>query len=389
MTRPLWVSLATAVALVGAACGGDATSDPSVVRADSAGVRIITSTGPDKPLAWRFDTLDVLRDSLGEPWLFTAVDKRRVLTDRAGRTYVLENEPAIRRFGRDGRYERSIGRKGGAPGEMQFPTALRQQGDTLVVFDANRDVLVRWDPEFAAINDLRLTGALSQAVNLAFRFGGMWVEKQEYSNQQLTSSLFLDTTSVEPAFQVQSAIPRMVRSSCGGGSSVAVALPPFFSPEIHWDVASARILVSSGAGYDLHLAEGSRPIARIRRDLPTRAPTADDVRLMYPNGFKVGLPGQAACEFDFDQLLQEAGFAPQMPFVHGVVLLSDGTMWVQRSVRNELPSRVDVFGTDGAYVGTLTGFRLPVGRLPNGEVLFPIDDEESGGLVIARIQIVQ
>lgn len=389
MSRLFAVSTAAALVLVSAACAGDRSADPSVVRADSAGVRIITSAGPDRPLTWRFDTLEVLRDSLGEPWLFTYVDKRRVLTDRAGRTYVLENEPAIRRFARDGRYERSIGRKGGAPGEMQAASLLRQQGDTLVVFDGARDALVRWDPEFAPVNDLRLTGALAQAVNVAFRFGGMWVEKQEYNAQQLVSSLFLDTLGTEPLFRVETAIPRMVRSSCAGGTSVAVALPPFFSPEIHWDIAGARILASVGPGYDVHLYEGARPIARIRRDLPSRTPTADDVRQMYPQGFKVGLPGQAACEFDFDLLLKEAGFAPQMPFIHGLVLLSDGTMWVQRSVRNQTPARVDVFGTDGAYVGTLTGMRLPLGRLPNGEVLFPIDDEDSGGLVIARMQIAK
>ena len=76
-----------------------------------------------------------------------------------------------------------------------------------------------------------------------------------------------------------------------------------------------------------------------------------------------------------------------MPAVHGLTLLSDGTMWVQRSVRNERPVVLDVFGSDGAYVGTLRGYHLPVGLLPNGELLVPIDDEESGGLVIARMGV--
>jgi hypothetical protein len=374
--------------VVAAACGGEEASDPSVVRADSAGVRLVTSTGPDRELEWRLEQLDVLRDSLGEPWLFTGIRPSRVITDRAGRTYVLEGEPAIRRFGRDGQYERSIGRKGGAPGEMQFPMALRQQGDTIAVLDVVRNVLVRWDPSFEPVNDLRLEGALADAADLAFRFGGVWVLKRDYTAQNLSSSFYLDTAAAEPLLRVEQKVPSMVRASCSGGTSVAVALPPFFSPDIYFDVAGARVLANAGPSYDVHLYEGSRAIARVSRTLPTRAPTAEDVAKLYPNGFNVGAGG-ASCAFDMELLLKEAGVAEQMPFIHGLALLSDGTMWVQRSVRNESPVILDVFSSDGAYAGTLSGYHLPVGLLPTGEYLFPHEDEDSGGLVIARTRIVK
>ena len=70
-----------------------------------------------------------------------------------------------------------------------------------------------------------------------------------------------------------------------------------------------------------------------------------------------------------------------------LVLLSDATMWVRRSVTSEETPVLDVFGSDGAYVGTVRGYHLPVGLLPNGELLVPIEDEESGGLVIARMGV--
>ena len=56
---------------------------------------------------------------------------------------------------------------------------------------------------------------------------------------------------------------------------------------------------------------------------------------------------------------------------------------------DQKPQRIDVFGSDGAYAGTLTGYYLPVGRLPNGELLVPMDDEESGGIVIARMRVTR
>jgi hypothetical protein len=74
--------------------------------------------------------------------------------------------------------------------------------------------------------------------------------------------------------------------------------------------------------------------------------------------------------------------------VQGLSLTKDGTMWVQRSLRNE-PPVLDVFGSDGAYAGTVRGFGLPLGLLPNGELLVPQEDEESGGFVITRLRVTK
>lgn len=378
------------LAAFSAACSsGESAVDPSVMRSDSAGVRIITSTGPDRPLPWRLDTVGVFTDSLGEPWLFTSVSTRDVITDRAGRSYVLEREPAIRRFGRDGRFEMSLGRKGSGPGEMEFPMMLRQQGDTLVVMDAIRRVFVRWNASFEPISDTRIDGPFEGARDLAFRTGGVWIEKQTRDEAQVVSTFQLDTGATDVALRASFPAPPVVTAQCGGGASVSVPLPPFFAPEIVFDAAGGRVLANAGSAYDLHLYEGTRSIARIRRDLTPRAPTADDVRQLYPDGYKVRLGGGMQCEFDLEQLLQNGGMAAEVPLVQEVALLSDGTMWVQRSLRSVDPIVLDVFGSDGAYVGTLSGHGLPVGLLPNGEVLFPLEDEASGGTVIARIRITR
>ena len=48
---------------------------------------------------------------------------------------------------------------------------------------------------------------------------------------------------------------------------------------------------------------------------------------------------------------------------------------------------LDVFGSDGAYVGTVRGMQLPVGRQPQGELLVPREDPESGGTVLLRMRV--
>ncbi|MBX3134191.1 MAG: hypothetical protein KF689_12490 [Gemmatimonadaceae bacterium] len=377
------ISAAGLLLLAVMGCDRGTPAAANVIRSDSAGVKIITSTGPDAELAWRFDTLGLLTDSLGEPWLFTGVSRRVVLTDRAGRTYVLENEPAIRRFGRDGRYERSFGRKGGAPGEMEFAYQLLQQGDSVAVLDLGRNAIVRWGPDLEPIQDLPRRGALDRVQGLAFRSGGAWVESSAFDSTGSRTMLYLDTLGSAPLFEVNEGRPKMMQA-CGG--RLGFAMPAFFSPRIIWTHSGARMLATLGPDYRLQLFEGSRLIASIRRDLPQRAPTVADLQRMYPEGLKIRFGG-GECTVPLDELLQTVGFAPVMLEVHGVALLADATMWVQRSVANEKPPVLDVFGSDGAYAGSVRGLYLPVGLLPNGELLVPLDDEDSGGLVIARMRV--
>lgn len=370
-----------------AACGAEAPVSTDVVRADSAGVKLITSLRADTALAWKFDTVGTLTDSLGEPWLFTGVSPQMVLTDRAGRTYVLEREPAIRRFGRTGQYERSVGRKGGGPGEMGFPFSLVQQGDTLGVVDMERAALVRWGPDFEPISDLPLRDGLARTQRIAFRVGGFWLERYSFDSTGTTVELRADTTGGESLMSLFQPTPtnRRMLEACGGRMSLMQ--PRFFEPTLQWDNDGARVLAYTGPTYELRLYEGSRLLAIVRRDLPPTAPTMDDVRRLYPEGMKVQA-GAMNCEISLENLTEGAEMAATMPFANGVALTKDGTMWVQRSLGNE-PPVLDVFGSDGAYAGTVRGFGLPLGLLPNGELLVPQEDEESGGFVITRVRVTR
>lgn len=361
---------------------GDAPQQEGVVRSDSAGVRLIVSTGEDRPLAWRLDSIDVLRDSLGEPWLFTSVTPQMVITDRAGRTYVLDRaERMVRRFGRDGRYEMSIGRQGDGPGEMRFPGQLLQQGDSIAVVDPFRRAIIRWNSSFEPINEIPLTGTFEYVNALAFRFGGVWLQRVEMDSIGRVNGLYLDTLTTEPWFAVANT-PPMAIEICG--RSLGVEGAGFFATTQVWAHSGPRMLAARGPAYDLWLFEGSRPIAAVRRDIPVRAPTLDDAVRLMPDGFQI--PG---CSLTAQEFAEKVGMAATMPLVNALALLSDGTMWAQRSYQGESPVVLDVFGSDGAYAGTLSGYRLPVGVLPSDEVLMPRDDEESGGIVIQRTRILR
>lgn len=365
------------------ACAGGAESGMDVVRTDSSGVLIMTSGARDTALAWSFEEIDVFRDSVGEPYLFNNLFKSQVLTDRNGRTYVLTRDPAIVRFGRDGKQERTVGRKGGGPGEFALPVAIGAKSDTVWVLDLVKGGLVRFLPDLSPTADQRLEGALERAEMLHFRTGGLWFRRTAFTDSAMVSSVYADTLGSAPLQSVITTSGGPVNFGCVGLSSSA----PIFSPQVTMHASVARLLVHAQPGYELWLYEGPRAIGSIRRPLAPRAPTAEDVRLLYPEGMRVSFGGAGPdCVVPVEEVMEKQGVAPLMPFVFDVVLLSDGSMWALRTP-HQAPPAVDVFGPDGIYAGTMRGRGLPLALLPNGEMLFAKDDEESGGKVIVRVRV--
>jgi len=386
VARRVATTLAAPLLLAAAsACAGAPAEGPDVVRSDSSGVRIITSGAVDRELPWRFDSIGVVRDSLGDPWLFTGLSRNHVLVDRLGRIYiVLTRERELVRFNADGGFDRSIGRQGGGPGEFQFPMAIAAQGDTLVVRDGGKRAQVRFSSSLDPVADRRLEGALAQAGMIEYRAGGLWFSASIFTDSVQGIELRTDTLGGAPLHRVVVTPGPSVRFGCVGIPRAR----PLFSPGLNWAASGPRILVNPQPDYTLWLYEGARAVASIRRPLVPRAPTVEDVRELYPEGLVLGFGGaRADCRVSQQELIDKQGLAPVMPFVDDVQLFSDGTMWVRRSLRMSKSPVLDVFGSDGAYAGTVRGMQLPVGRQPQGELLVPREDPESGGTVLLRMRV--
>lgn len=165
-------------------------------------------------------------------------------------------------------------------------------------------------------------------------------------------------------------------------------MPQLFSPQLTWAASGPRIVANVGPAYEIWMHEGARVIAGVRRAVTPRAPTSDDVRLLYPNGMRMR-GGSVECTASPEEVAEELGVADVFPAVHGLALLSDGTIWVER-----VPSRgdlrvVDVFAPDGAYAGTMRDRSMPVAVMPGGDLLVPREDEDSGGTVLTRVKVTR
>ncbi|MDQ8152755.1 MAG: hypothetical protein P2975_06850 [Gemmatimonadota bacterium] len=315
--------VAVLVAVLAVACGGAEPADPTVVRADSAGVRLITSGPADRALAWTFTEIGPLSDADGNPWVFDAVSPVRVLTDRGGRTYVIGGDTAVLRFGRDGRLDRVLGAAARGPGGFLRPVRIAAQADTLVVTDLGKGALVRFGPTLDPVEDRPLDGALATAEWHAYRAGGLWLVQGSGGEERVHRSVLrADTLSGAPLLEAEDA------------TIVAHAEGP-------------RVVAHRPSTYEVRLFEGPRLLAMVRRPVD-----------------------------------------PAAVAITRLALQKDGTLWVERTVPGVVEARrLDVFGPDGVYVGTLEGRGVPVGLLPNGEVLFVRARADGPGVVIVRTNI--
>lgn len=381
MRQLLLAALGAATVGVTACGGGDASG--GVVRSDSAGVEIVTSPGEDRPLGWQFTRVGVLRDSAGEPWYFTRVLPRAVAVRGDAEIFVLDGvEPPVERFGPDGAYRGSLGRRGGGPGEFQFPTSLMLEGDTLSVRDFMKGGYVRFAADGAPVPDRRLGEAMGFVNEIRYHREGVWLSGSVTDSVNQVTGFFGDTARSTVLHRVSTPRGRALRFSCVGMSSST----PMFSPNLFWSSAGERAAVHAQPSYEIWVYRNARLEMSIRRNLPSRAPTIEDAALLYPEGWKVSFGGGGECVVPVAEVVEQQGLASVLPLVQDVMVLPDERIIVRRSLGTTDPV-LDVFEADGSYAGTLRGMRMPVAMLPSGELLIPEPDEDTGGTVVAIYRV--
>lgn len=385
MKQRLVVALGAAC-IAGAACGGS-SSAADTVRSDSAGVAILTSPGEDRILDWRFERVGVLRDSVGEPWYFTRLNARTVAVRDDGEIFVLDGvSPPVEQFSRDGRHRASLGRRGGGPGEFQFPVALEVHQDTLYVHDVMKAGFVRFGPDGKPLGDRRIEESIGSVNEMRYHRGGAWMTASIPDSVNSVMGFYADSARRTPLHRVSTPRGRALQFSCVGMSGST----PMFSPRLMWSSAGERAVVHAQPGYELWVYRGASLEMSVRRKIPSRAPTTDDARLLYPDGWRVSFGGAGPdCVVPVEEVVAQQGLSDVMPVVQDVLVLGDGRIVVRRTLTGAPEQLLDVFAADGVYLGTLRGRQMPVAMLQGGEWLVPEEDEDSGGRVLTIYRVLQ
>lgn len=369
-----------------AACARDTT--PAVVGRDSAGIRIIDAPTADSPLPWTITEIRRLGGADSGAASFTEASAWSVGTDRQGLIYVLDrlgSQVAV--FDSTGAVIRTMGRKGGGPGEFQFPGSLivTPAGEASV-FDFSKQALVKFAPDGTSLPQFSLqpygfpAGQIrtnGDTLVMVIPTGGGENEKFRVQNLRIVSprdSLTIARDSVPT--------PGMTMFKC-----VGMNIPPPFASDLAWNSNGSLVAVTHRVPYTIDFFRGGQLVSSIRRAITPVTATTEHVRKLYPEGMTVQFGGGGKCTIEAEDIIEKLGAGGDVPFIRAIAFGPDGSTWVERYTFKEEERKLDVFGPDGRYLGTLAGHALPMGFIGDDIVLFPVEDAETGATLVGLYRI--
>ena len=161
-----------------------------------------------------------------------------------------------------------------------------------------------------------------------------------------------------------------------------------FAPALNWSAANSRVAANSVPAFVVNIYERGMQIKSLRREIPTRAPTEEDVKGLYPEGYRSHFGSdRASCIAPVSEVMKQFGVAPVLPLIHELRIVSDGTLWVSRTPDSESDPRFDVFDSSGVYLGTTNVAVLH--SLPDNDLLVAQKDEDSGGYTVRRMRVAK
>ena len=380
---------ALAVLVLLAACGGAGGAPSLSTTSDSAGVAIVTGPAADSALPWTFTEVHRIGGADSGVASFTRASSGVVTTDGRATIAVLDwdNTNRIQLFDSSGTWLRSVGAKGGGPGEIQSPSGITMdRNGKVLAFDYQKMAVVQWTADGSPAGETKWSADQGFPWGVPSMLGDtMMVLVQATDSLHRVTRLeirapggvvAIDST-IEPA-------PKMVMLSC-----VGLSLPPLLTGQLAWGMGSGQIATTPQSAYVVNVREGRRLLRSVRRAITPVPATKSDAARLFPDGMKIRFGGGRECVTPSSEVAEKIGVAPTVPLVKGVAVAPDGTLWVQRfTFEGETPS-TDIFDAAGNYLGTIVGKPLPLGFLGNDLVLFPIENADDGTSVIGVYRITR
>ena len=371
----------SAFAVAVSACSGSPAGD-NVTREQlpSGAERITWHQLPPTPLA--IDTVAVWH--LWQEHRQHEFGDVRSVTGTPDGFYLLDGvNQQIVRVNRQGIPVRVFGRRGAGPGEFQAALHLFARGDEVWVADMGLGRYTVFDADGTFLQTVPWGGpgpinadgfAITTAAQLFSRWSirGLWV----------LSRLSLDRSSVD-TLAVMTTLPRAEAVvDLPGIGPTTMYDPPAFTPGLHWAWAGDdRIFTVTSAEYRVEERDLS---GRVRRALV--GPTPD---LTVTGTDRHAFVAQFARLYGVDEeslrqrnpaLEDQYPFAERRAAVEAIRVDPLGRLWVLANTVGENRTRLDLFDSDLAFVGSVTGLPQPEAFTGDGDALFRIAGGGEDGL---------
>lgn len=350
-----------------AGCQTNEPSSSSISVRDSAGVQIVENPADDVALDWQSEEAFAIGRTKADTILFEELAPYQVGADSDGHLFVLNrSEHQVAVFDTTGALVRTLGRQGQGPGELSSPTALHVRPSGVVgIFDHGREALVRWNAE-GEVLDQRNVPSEFWGPDIFAREGQL-VFPQLAAPQKGTSEqeLVVHRSGGDQQQLVHLSQPPQNTAdfpSCGYGG---VPISPLFAPELVWDAVGEVVVANAGPGYVIDRFEEGKHVQKIRRDISPRDATRDLALKEAGDGLLLEVPKR--CRVPPEEVVDGRGYADLVPTIEQITLAPTGQLWVKRYAIGNEPAKINLFGPEGKYLGTLPGeFPFPAAFLtPN------------------------
>lgn len=349
---------------------------PDLPAIDSAGPEITEAT-----MALRFGS----RDGTDPTLAFS--DIRGIDADSDGNIFVLDQQAAeVRAFDPEGRYLRTIARRGRGPGEIMEANGILLSGDTLLwMHDHGQHAIIGVDPRGfevrrfpKPVDEYRgyWTGTFDSR-------GRYWREVSQrdaaatYSDEGVNTNVTRDfyksydlsSGAVDSVFLGVSTSRSYSYAAAGGTGFLRI---PFQSGNMsavnpaggfwHAHGASYRITRTGEDGDTLVVIEAGLPVQRV-----TDADRSSYVERMVEGQPDVRRHAEAVAD----------AMPDVKPILTGLFVDDEGRLWVQRATPAEVPAFYDTFSEDGDYLGSVR-FTFEPGRIirvRHGNIYTWVEDE--------------
>jgi hypothetical protein len=313
--------------------------------------------------------------------------------DGAGRIYVLDRQAQdVRVFGPDGRHVRTVGRKGGGPGEFTGADfiAIDRAGNLWVADRAGYRV-TRFDTSgtYLADHPRRGPGFFPEFVGLA-PDGSLWDLWRVYDERRqllghslfhLVSGSYRDTLPLPDFAQPQWQIVQR-----RGTTTMVLNFPvPFTAAELLAVDPSGSVWLANSAEYRLTLldrtGDSARVVARSHPPVPVTPSDRKRAVARYRKDFEAS-----------GSRLDESLVPSEKPAMRALVVDDRGFLWVAPYTADDSAAVVfDIFDPDGRYLGTVptpvTPARLRPLPVVRGTALYYVAADELDVQYVVRGRI--
>jgi len=329
---------------------------------------------------------------------------RGVAVDAQGRVYVADaGAEHLKVFGPDGKFIRTIGRKGQGPGEFQGPEFVEIGGGRVFVWEAMNRRLSILDAEGRFIGSAAsapfLPGAFGVFIQMRALPDGRFVvhygrgigtganDRPPDRQVQVVELLSADAKPLRVLLEQDVLTGRFVWNA-QYNANVRVPFP--YHPTLHVDVTPAGVLAvgySEKYEIELHNPDRGRLAAFVRPYSPIRLTERDRQdhfgrfrMAVFKDGMKTIVPKPP------DVILKNTEFPETLPPYRGLTADGEGNIWVHVYVESRATNVFDVFDPQSGFIARISvegapvdhSFAASLSKRFFGQALWRIEQDEEG-----------